>query len=281
MSQIIGADTAQLRGSVQQMEEHASTMTERALLLRQVMDELGSVWSGAARDQAMARWGETWTQLQGRWEDLAIIAAKLRVFAERIEEAGARFGDATSTPAAAGGTSIRRPAQSSEVYRVPGRVPHLKQSDEASCWAAVAAMLRSWRDERSYDEVAIISGAGAVYQQIYEQGIGLAPAEEPSFFQDVGLTAEPGASHTPASLLQLLRAHGPLAIGTAERAGAHYRVLVGMSGDGTPAGTHLAFLDPATGRQQVEPFSDFARKYARLGAASNQFEAPHLQIIHN
>jgi hypothetical protein len=139
-----------------------------------------------------------------------------------------------------------------------------------SCWAAGAAMLVGWRDQVSIDpaEIARATGYWAQY------AAGLHP-EDTHVFQVFGLVPEPAQSYTVSGFAELLRRYGPLWVASAEP-GPHIRVVTGMVGDGTPAGTQVHINDPweqgmATfrlpnqGARYTETYQRFVDKQQMLG----------------
>lgn len=98
----------------------------------------------------------------------------------------------------------------------------------------------------------------------------------------MGLVGEAPTSYNINGYLQLLQTYGPLWITTSPNPGSpfslHARILTGISGDGTPAGTTFKFMDPADGRLHSETFSQFVNEYE---AWANQPNTPLiLQIQH-
>ena len=70
---------------------------------------------------------------------------------------------------------------------------------------------------------------------------------------------------TPQAMARLLERHGPLwVVGDDAIAGnrlVHAVIVTGMSGDGTPQGTTVAFVDPSPAASGTpETFAEFARR---------------------
>ena len=146
-----------------------------------------------------------------------------------------------------------------------------------SCWAAGAAMLVGWRDRISIDpaEIARANGYWAQYKQ------GLHP-EDTSMFQTWGLTPEHAQTYTVQGFAELLERFGPLWAASAEP-GPHIRVVTGIAGDGTAAGTTLFINDPWEagmktfrlpnhGSQYTETYEEFVRKQSELGHREMQLQ---------
>ncbi len=144
-------------------------------------------------------------------------------------QAGGGGGGKPAAAPASGGMSIS--VMHSDVPLVP-------QQTGMSCWAAGAAMLVAWRDRMSVDpsEIARAAGAWAQYQA------GLAP-EDASIFPVWGLVPEPAQTYTIQGFADLLQRYGPLWVAGAVP-GPHIRVVIGISGDGSPDGTIVHIHDP-------------------------------------
>ena len=139
-----------------------------------------------------------------------------------------------------------------------------------SCWAAGAAMIVGWRDRMSIDPSEIARATG--YWAQYAAGLH---AEDTTMFAVWHLTPEAAQSYSVQGFAALLRRHGPLWVASAEP-GPHVRVVTGMVGDGTPAGTTLYINDPweagmtmfrlpNAGAQYTESYQRFVEKQETLG----------------
>ncbi len=161
------------------------------------------------------------------------VEAMLRDLAEiRAARPGTRSAD----PGAEAGPAEARAAAAIDIRH---DVPLVPQQTGLSCWAAGAAMLVAWRDRQSVDPSEIAAAAG--YWAQYRNGLD---AEDTGMFRVWGLTPEPAQSYTVEAFADLLRNHGPLWVASAEPPGPHIRVVTGMVGDGTPAGTLVSVNDP-------------------------------------
>jgi hypothetical protein len=153
-------------------------------------------------------------------------------------------------------------------YRVPGIVVPVRQPSSMTCWATVTTMMLSWREQASLTIERALDRIGQVYVDKFHNNQGLAADEKGPFLAAVGLQAEPAQSYSLEGWLQLLKTYGPLWVTTDEsqtdgRFAIHARILVGMSGDGTPNGTQLVIVDPAIGAEIIEDFSTFITKFER------------------
>jgi hypothetical protein len=165
-------------------------------------------------------------------------------------------------------------------FTVAGTIPAIAQQGNNTCWATTATMMMSWRDQSAYTVQAAMDKAGATYRQKVDHDKPLYGDEKSNFLSAIGMVGEPPASYTAATLVSLLKSKGPLWVTTYVTDSthpfsilSHARILYGIHGDGSLAGTSLRLIDPADGSQGEEAlgafikrFEDFAR--AELGAAA-------------
>jgi Papain-like cysteine protease AvrRpt2 len=151
---------------------------------------------------------------------------------------------------------------------VDPKVAPLKQSTANVCWAAVGAMLASWRTRTSMTIEAVLDGLGGSWRAKFDADQPLSAADLRGFATALGLKEEGPQSYVVQGLARLLRANGPLWAITDDNFQnnklAHARVVVAMRGDGTDDGTTVTLADPASGGFVSESFAKFA---ARLEAA--------------
>lgn len=163
-------------------------------------------------------------------------------------------------------------------YTVSGTVPIIAQPSNMTCWATVATMLMSWKDDTIYSIAEAMDIAGTQYRTKFDNNAGLLGSEHEAFAIACGFSGEPPMSHTIGSIRTLLENHGPLIAVTDESPGAlwaiHARVIRGIYGDGSPDNTFLRINDPAGGHQYVESFRSFSEKFEEVAGA------PRLQIMH-
>ncbi len=177
-------------------------------------------------------------------------------------------------------------ARSGDVnYTVPGQFFNIQQPKTNACWATVATMLASWKQQTKRKIPDVLDGAGPLYRQLYEANVGLSSSEKPGFLTAVKLFAEPPATYTADGLMSLMKVHGPLWVTTAEPGGAkfsiHARVLTGIMGDGTGDGTTLLIVDPDDGQTHSETLSNFTKKMETLAKSDYGVGAdPRPLIVH-
>lgn len=165
-------------------------------------------------------------------------------------------------------------------YTVPGLVPIIAQPSNMTCWATVATMMMSWRDNMSYSIETAMDDAGAAYRAKFDNDQGLLGSEKPMFLAAMGLKGEAPMSYTVSGILTLLEMYGPLWATTdedqTETFAIHARIITGMFGDGTIDGTSLRINDPDGGRQYIESFRTFANKFEEVAGTGDL----RVQIVH-
>jgi hypothetical protein len=169
-------------------------------------------------------------------------------------------------------------------YTVPGNIPAVKQPTGNTCWATAATMLISWKKGPQTIQQAM-DNAGVIYGLKVKADSGLAGSEKPSFLQAVGMKAEGPQTYSVAGWQQLLKNYGPLWVttneGTSQRFAVHARVMVGISGDGSPSGTFVTLLDPATGSKTSETIQSFTKKMEDIARADlGQGADLRPQVVH-
>ena len=170
-------------------------------------------------------------------------------------------------------------------YTIPGIVPIIGQTSNNTCWAAVASMLLSWRDNKSYSIEEAMDLAGDSYREKFDLDQGLSKEEKVAFLQVLGLEAAPPMSYTTRGLLNLLKQHGPIWITTDEDASQqfsiHARILTGIAGNEIINETMLSIIDPAYGGQQYEEsYAEFGQKFEEEALSSNATTALRIQVAY-
>jgi hypothetical protein len=179
---------------------------------------------------------------------------------------------AIATPKTGGST------ESSYDYTVPGLVPTVAQPSSMTCWATVATMMLSWKNNQSFTIQEAMDRAGSTYRTMFDNNQGLPAAEHEAFAAACGMKGEPPMSYTPNGIRSLLENYGPLIAVADEAPGdkwaIHARVIRGIYGDGSVDNTFLRINDPAGGKQYSESFRTFANKFEEVA------DSPRLQIMH-
>jgi hypothetical protein len=133
-------------------------------------------------------------------------------------------------------------------YDVPGNVEPRAQPAPNAAWAAAATMLVNWREHADHPVSSVM---GAVGQ----------PTGTPEALARLRLSQEPPIFRGVDAYRDLLRKFGPIWVTSANGTGGD--VMTGAHGDGTPAGTELWLIDPASGARHHEKFAAFAQAYPR------------------
>lgn len=167
-------------------------------------------------------------------------------------------------------------------YSVPGFVVPVAQPSGMTCWATVTTMMTCWRKQQSMTIATVIGNIGATYLTKFNNNQGLDAGEKATFLAAAGLAYEYPQSRSASGWEALLRSYGPIWVTTDERPGAgfaiHARIMTGIHGDGTPAGTTIDIVDPAGGRAYQENFGAFLKKYEE--EALDPKSKPRIQIVH-
>jgi len=170
--------------------------------------------------------------------------------------------------------------QTAIAYDVPGFIVPVAQPKSMACWATVATMNMSWKDQISYSIEGAMDSLSSDFRQIFDSNSGLAPDRMQDFATATGMTVEYQRCETPDSILQLLQSYGPLIIIDDEDASAnfavHARIIRGIYGDGDASNTFLKIVDPDGGKDYDELFQDFTSKYEAMADATGW----NLQMMH-
>lgn len=176
-------------------------------------------------------------------------------------------------------------SQQSISYTVPGVVPLVAQPSPNTCWAAVATMMVSWHEQSSFTIEQVADRAGVIYRQKVDKagGEGLYGDEKPQLLSALGMKSEVPQSYSIRDILNLLQKYGPLWV-TTDEPGIHARIIIGISGDGTPNGTYLRLMNPEpvkVGRIDSETFRNFAQKFDNVAFGDmNDGFGLRVQLVH-
>lgn len=180
--------------------------------------------------------------------------------------------------------NMRRPSFSfsSISFSVPGPFNIIRQPSGMSCWATVATMMECWRKCQSQTIETTLSTIGTNWLNKFQSNQGLSATEKTTFLRDAGMSFEYPQSLTPEGWEGLMRNYGPIWVTTDEDPSGnfaiHARLMIGIQGDGSLAGTMLTIIDPATGTQYSESFGNFIDKYESEARTSSR--PLRIQIVH-
>jgi hypothetical protein len=167
------------------------------------------------------------------------------------------------------------------------------EQEEMACWATSYAIMANWKKLSSMSPRDHMKALGPKWLAYFDAKKGLPLNEHIPFANACGLRFEPFVSVSAEDLAQLLFAHGPLLVcygwrSLAERStpgkqGFHAVVLWAITGDGTPDGTTLDYVDPQKGTDKSVSFAKFLDMYELgylLRAEKNQPLNNYTQILH-
>lgn len=149
---------------------------------------------------------------------------------------------------------------------VRGAIDVIAQPSSLSCWATVGTMMLSWKDQRCYSIGAAMDRVGDPYGRYFRENLVLPWSERDDFGRALGLSIDGPKCYTVHGLLNLLSTTGsPLFFGLApggrSQGTTHIVLITGMSGDGSPDGTTVHYVDPAGGRRRTSTFRDIMTEY--------------------
>lgn len=160
-------------------------------------------------------------------------------------------------------------------YAVPGSIAGIAQTSGGSAWAALYAMMVSWKEGRSVSIADALGAAGGPFSDLFSRGETPQESQLTQFLAQVGLTAEPPASAPSDQIEQKLRDFGPLIISRAGQWQLSGQILTAIQGDGTPGGTRLSLIDPSNGQSYQIPLADLTGKLSQQNGAQSG-----IQLIH-
>jgi GH24 family phage-related lysozyme (muramidase) len=165
-------------------------------------------------------------------------------------------------------------------YSIPGVLPVIAQPTPMTCWAAVITMMWSWKNNRSMAIRDALSEIGPAYVSRFDSGQGLDGTTARTLYNDAHLEVIEGLNPTIEGWESSLKKYGPLYVdvGNIGSTNTHAIIVTGMSGDGTPAGTRITYVNPAGGQTETKVFSDFLQKYERPGAVQWPYPIVHWPV---
>ena len=162
-------------------------------------------------------------------------------------------------------------------YTIPGILPLITQPSPMTCWAAVMTMMYSWRNSVSIQIRDALARIGPQYVTMFDNGQGLDRDTAKVLYQDAGLVAIYSFNPTVDGWASLLRKYGPLYVdvGYNTNPNTHAIIVKGVSGDGSPDGTSMTYVDPVDGRTVTLRFRDFLAKYEAQSAVQWPYTIVH------
>lgn len=144
-----------------------------------------------------------------------------------------------------------------------------RQTKDWSCWAAAAVILLRWKNKGAYSELDVAKMAGRQFEDAFNNDTGISGEQFAAFAAALRLKTEAPQNFTPAGYNKLIKAHGPLWIGSRLDKGTansrrHIRVLRGVTGDGSFGGSTAWILDPDKGRDYQSTMTKFAAELEQI-----------------
>lgn len=150
-------------------------------------------------------------------------------------------------------------------FQVAGTIEVLAQPSTLSCWATAYTMMKSWKDQASYDIAMALGKVGQKYVDLFNGNNALPANQFGPFLSDAGLAHLAPINLSVDGWLQQLQKHGLAWVGTMNSvnpgAGLHSRIVQGMTGDGSATGTNMLMIDPDGGKSYPETLAVFIQKY--------------------
>jgi hypothetical protein len=162
-------------------------------------------------------------------------------------------------------------------YSIPGAFEIIAQPTPNTCWAAVFTMMYCWKNERSTDIPSALSTVGGSFLDMYKHDTPLDGDIAQSLYAAAGLIPLTGFNPTIDGWLNLLKKYGPLYVDVGYKTGAmtHAIIITGITGDGTPGGTSIVYIDPVGGSTITMKFQDFLAKFEATSAVQWPYTIVH------
>ncbi len=162
-------------------------------------------------------------------------------------------------------------------FAIPGVLPVIPQPSQMTCWAAVMTMMWSWKNNKSLPIRDALAAIGLKYVAMFDNGNGLDDQTARVLYNDARLEVSEAFNPTIEGWESFLKKYGPLYVdvGLVNSNNTHAVIVTGISGNGTPAGTRITYVNPDGGRTETVTFSAFNAKYELPGAVQWPFPIVH------
>lgn len=178
--------------------------------------------------------------------------------------------------------------QSHQLTNIPGTFTPIKQQHRNGCWAYAAQMMLMWHENKMYSVYDAVKWAGDEFDTLLRIDEGLTVPEYESFIDLMGFVAEEYFSDKkgPIRYVELMNMYGPLMVavdsaipGSAKRH-HHAKILIEAGGTGTEdgEGTDFIFLNPSTGKREVDSFKNFIKSFD--DEVIQDSEPTFLKVVH-
>ena len=166
-----------------------------------------------------------------------------------------------------------------------GTLEGIQQPNANACWCTAATMMVNWKLQADYSVADVMTMAGQVYADKLANGEGLAASEKEDFLTTLKLRGEPPANYPPQQYIDWIKQYGPLWVTTDSSAptgsfSPHARILFRIEGTASTdgSGMRFVFMDPATGAEHGETFSEFIAAFEAM--ASDNTGDLFIQVVH-
>jgi hypothetical protein len=150
-------------------------------------------------------------------------------------------------------------------YTVPGLVPVIRQPSALVCWATAYTILRSWKDQTSFNIRSAVALVDEKYGVMVDDNRAMPSTEFTLFLQKARMQHQPMWNIAINEWYSLLVRRGLLWVGTLGVVSPgiylHSRIIEGMYGDGNADNTWVKIIDPENGSRYDERFRDFLTRY--------------------
>ena len=147
-------------------------------------------------------------------------------------------------------------------------------------------MLVSWKRGVYVSIDEVLSEINPIFTKIFQENIGLDQIHLEKLIKDLGLLEAPPMSLSVDGMAQLLTNNGPIWINVdedkTEKFQIHAKIVIGLNGDGSPAGTVVEMIDPYPYSQSIisEVYSSLQESYDQLAIGDTLNQGHLARFIH-
>ncbi len=145
-----------------------------------------------------------------------------------------------------------------------------RQTSNSRCWAAVTAMMFSWKKQRLVNEVEAVASLGSAFESLYNRDGPLPKSYKLSLLQASGMTYRAPQSYTQQGLISLLENYGPVWFTIDKEFGRHATVLTGVFLDQKNTEYWVAYIDPIDGELKADTYISYMRRYEAPAYRANE-----------
>lgn len=162
-------------------------------------------------------------------------------------------------------------------YSIPGLLPVIEQPTKYTCWAAVMTMMYQWKSNTSIAIRDALATIDSRFVAMFDANKGLDKDSAKDLYDAAGLVQLLSFNPTIEGWVSLLQKYGPLYVDVGYNAGSNTHAIIvrGISGDGTPDGTSITYVDPIGAKTVTLKFKDFLAKYEAQSAVEWPYTIVH------